>query len=265
MKELFAKHSRWLLPLIPLFLFSMVYGKIVHDRRAANPNDRLLPTPTEVWNAAKYSVTEDEFTYEIPLKEDVQASLKLFAYGYVSAVVLALLTGLAIGYWKPVNDMWEPWLKAVSYIPPMSLLALVFLALGIGTFAKSFLVFLAVYIPLARSTVLHVHAINKHQIWNAQTLGPTALEMVWGVVRRTIEPQFLDDARGLIGTAWVYLISAELIASDSGIGYRINVASRNTDIAQITLYVIVIGLIAFLMDKAMVKLNRTKNSWAFKG
>jgi NitT/TauT family transport system permease protein len=264
MKTFLARNSKWLLPLIPLLILSLAYGKIVNDRRAANPNDRLLPTPTEVWKAAVYSVTEDEFTYEIPLKEDITASLKLFAYGYLTAVALALVTGLAIGYWKPVCEMWEPWLKAMSYVPPMSLLTLIFLSLGIGTLAKSFLIFLAVYIPLARSTVLHIQAINDHRIWNAKTLGPTHLEMIWIVIRRTIEPQFLDDARGLIGIAWVYLISAELIASDSGIGYRINIASRNTDIAQIALYVFVIGLIAFIMDKAMLYLNRTKNRWAFK-
>lgn len=263
MKFLSGK-SRWLLPLIPLVVFCLFYGNAVHERRKENPNDKLLPTPTEIWDAAKVSVTEDEFTYEIPLKEDVTASLKLFAYGYVSAVVLALFTGLSVGYWKPVNQMWEPWLKAISYVPPMSLLALIFLSFGIDNLAKSFLIFLAVYIPLSRSTLLHVQSISDHQIWNAQTLGPTPLEMVWIIVRRTIEPKFLDDARNLIGIAWVYLISAELIASDAGIGYRINVASRNSNIAQILFYVLIIGLIAFAMDKTMIYFNRWKNRWAFK-
>lgn len=251
-------------PALPLITFCLLYGHAVEVRRANAPSDRLLPTPGEIWDAAKFSVTQDEFTYETPLWEDTKSSLTLFAYGYVSAVVLALITGLSVGYWKRCNAMWEPWLKAISYIPPMSLLALIFLSLGIGPLAKSFLIFLAVFIPLARSTILSVQEINPHQIWNAQTLGPTPLEMIWIFVRRTIEPNFLDNARAQIGIAWVYLISAELIAADSGIGYRINIASRNSNIAQILFYVLVIGIIAFAMDKTLLYYNRWKNRWAFK-
>lgn len=251
-------------PLLPVIAFCLIYGRALDARREANPKDRLLPTIGEVYAAGKNSVTQDEFTYEIPLLQDLKASLTLFGYGYASAVVLALVTGLSIGYWKRWNSMWDPWLKAISYIPPMSLLALIFLSFGIGTLAKSFLIFMAVFIPLARSTVMDVQNIKPHQIWNALTLGPSALEMVWIFVRRTIEPQFLENARAQIGIAWVYLISAELIAADAGIGYRINVAARNTNIAQILFYVLVIGVIAFAMDKAIYHFNRWKNQWAFK-
>ena len=238
------------------------YQNALHQRRTANPGDRLLPTIHEIWNAAKVSCTENEFTGDIPLKEDVLASLKLFGMGYGAAVVCALLAGLLIGYFKWVNAMFDPWLRGASYLPPMSLLALVFLGLGIGAEAKAFIIFLAVSIPLTRSTILNVQSINQHQIWNALTLGPTPSEMVWLIVRRNIEPKFIDDARLLLGTAWVYLISAELIASDAGRGYRINVASRNMNVAQILFYVAVIGLLAFAMDRALVAFNRWKNRWS---
>ena len=251
-------------PLIPLLLAAIFYANALKTRRAEDPKDRLLPSPAEIYEAAKYSLTEDEFTYKIPLWQDTKASLTLFGYGYCSAVFLSLLVGLSIGYWKRWNSMWEPWLKAISYIPPMSLLALIFLTLGIGTLAKSFLIFLAVFIPLTRSTIMDVQAIKAHQIWNAQTLGATPLEMVWIFVRRTIEPQFLENARAQIGIAWVYLISAELIASHEGIGYQINLAARNTNVAQIIYYVLVIGILAFIMDKIIFGINRYKNQWAFK-
>lgn len=252
-------------PLIPLLAFCLLYANALQERRKDNPNDKLLPTPAEIASAAKYSITENEFTYEIPLVEDLKSSLSLFAFGYLSAVLAALLTGLSVGYWNRWNSMWDPWLKAISYVPPMSLLALIFLTFGIGTLAKSFLIFLAVFIPLTRSTVMDVQNIKSHQIWNALTLGPSPLEMVWIFIRRTIEPQFLENARAQIGIAWVYLISAELIASDSGIGYRINIAARNTNIAQILFYVLLIGILAFAMDKTILLFNRYKNRWAFKG
>jgi len=254
--------QRFLFPLLPLIVVLLFYQNALHRRRAANPGDRLLPAAHEIWDAAKLSCTENEFTDEVPLKEDILASLKLFGMGYGAAVACALIAGLLVGYFKWVNSMFDPWLRAASYLPPMSLLALVFLGLGIGAEAKAFIIFLAVAIPLTRSTVLNVQNINQHQIWNALTLDPSPAEMVWLIVRRNIEPKFIDDARLLLGTAWVYLISAELIASDAGLGYRINVASRNMNVAQILFYVTVIGLLAFAMDRSLVCFNSWKNRWA---
>ena len=61
----------------------------------------------------------------------------------------------------------------------------------------------------------------------------------------------------------MYLIAAELIASDSGLGYRINVASRNLDLATIFFYIAVVCALAFGMDKLILFFNRWKNRWAF--
>ena len=252
---------RWVLPLVPLAIVGALYFQAAVERRAANPNDKLMPLPADFVKAVRASVTPNEFTDEIPLLSDLGASLRIFAIGFGAAVVFSLFAGLHIGAWRWANAMFDPFLRFLSYLPPLALLPLVLLFLGIGDTAKTFLILVAVAVPLTRSLVLRVEAIGERQIWNALTLGP--FEMIWVVIRRLTEPGFLDDLRLLIGTAWVYLIAAELIASNAGLGYRINVASRNLNVAQIFFYIGIIVLLAFLMDRAFHHLNRLRNRWAF--
>lgn len=255
---------RWVLPIIPLAIALGLYLQAANERRAENPSDKLMPLPADMWKAVVASVTPDEFSGEIPIVNDLKASLTIFTIGFGSAVLFSLVAGLHIGAWKWANLMFDPLLRFLSYLPPLALLPLVLLFLGIGMLAKTFLIFIAVAIPLTRSLVLRVEDIGERQIWNALTLGPGPLEMIWIVLRRITEPGFLDDVRLLIGTAWVYLIAAELIASDAGLGYRINVASRNLNVAQIFFYIGVIVLIAFLMDRAIFHFNRLRNRWALR-
>jgi len=254
--------TRWILPLLPLGLLLFFYMQAAEARRLDNPMDKLLPLPADFVAAAKASVLPNEFTGEIPIVADLKSSLAIYAVGFGSAVLFSLVFGLHVGAWPWAGNMFDPFLRFLSYLPPLALLPLVLLFLGIGATAKTFLIFIAVAVPLTRSLVLRVEGVNERQIWNAQTLGPTPAEMIWVVIRRITEPGFLDDVRLLIGTAWVYLIAAELIASNAGLGYRINVASRNLNVAQIFLYIAVICLLAFLMDRSIYYINRSRNRWA---
>jgi NitT/TauT family transport system permease protein len=255
--------SRWILPIFPLIMLSALYLHCATERRRENPGDKLLPLPVDFGRAAVVATSRDEFTDTVPIVEDLRSSLTIYALGFGSAVVVALVVGLHVGTWSWAHAMFDPILRFFSYLPPLALLPLVMLFLGIGDLAKTFLIFISVVVPLTRSLVLRVQAVNEREIWNAMTLGASTPELIWIVFRRLTEPGFLDDVRLLIGTAWVYLIAAELIASNAGLGYRISVAGRNLNVAQIFLYIAVICVLAFAMDRAIHHLNRWRNRWAF--
>ncbi|MBI4023874.1 MAG: ABC transporter permease subunit [Verrucomicrobia bacterium] len=254
-----------LLPLIPLALIVAFYGWTAHERHLRNPGDKMMPVAGQIREAVVFSFTAEEFSGKVPIVEDTISSLKLFSMGLGLAVAVSLFLGLHLGAWSWANAMFDPTLKVLSYLPPVALIPLIFLFLGFETAAKVFIIFIATMLPLTRSLVLRVQQIPDKQIWNVQTLGPTPFEMIWLVIRRHVEPEFLDDVRLNLGTAWVYLIVAELIASNAGLGYRINVASRNMDVAQILFYLAVIALLAFLMDRTIHRFNRWKNRWYFLG
>ncbi len=243
----------------------IVYFWMAHERHIDQPQDKLMPTASQMWGAIQYSLTPDEFSGERPFVKDIQSSLYLFTCGMVSAVVASLVVGILAGSWPWLNALLEPLLKIASYLPPVSLIPLIFLFLGFQDTAKIFIIFIATFLPLTRSLILRVQSIPEKQIWNVTVLAPSTAEMLVVLIRRVVEPGFLDDVRLQIGTAWVYLIVAELIASDAGLGYRINVASRNLDVAQILVYLAVVAFLAFFMDRTIVWFNHWKNRWYFIG
>ena len=129
--------TRWVLPLLPLGLLLALYLSAAYERREENPNDKLLPLPADFVKAAKLSFTENEFTGEIPMVEDLKSSLWIFSISFIAAVFVSLVVGLHVGAWSWANDMFDPILRFLSYLPPLALLPLVILFLGIGITAKT--------------------------------------------------------------------------------------------------------------------------------
>ena len=248
-----------------VLVITIAYFTLATVRHQTDPDDKLTPTAAQMYHEAVFSLTPDEFTDQRPFVKDLVSSLYLFTWGMGLAVFGSLVVGLLAGSWPWFNALVEPLLKIGSYLPPISLIPVIFLFLGFQNVAKIFIIFIATFLPLTRSLILRVQTIPEKQIWNGLILGPSKLEMILILIRRVVEPEFLDDIRLQLGTAWVYLIASELIASDAGLGYRINVASRNLNVAMIFDYLLVVALLAFLMDRSLVLFNRWKNRWYFVG
>ena len=258
-----GKWTGVILSIFPFLLAFMIYIGISNKRHETNPDDKMMPNVHQVVEAINYSITPDEFSEEVPLIVDIKSSMKLFSMGFGLAIVVSLFAGIFFGSLPWADSLSSSFLKVISFLPPVALIPLIFLSLGFETKAKVFIIFIATVIPMTRSLVLRVQKINEKQIWNVKTLGPSKFELLWLIIRRQIEPGFFDDIRLNLGTAWVYLIVAELIASDAGLGYRINVASRNMDIALIIFYLFLISVIAFTMDRVIYFFNRWRNKWYF--
>ena len=132
--------TRWVLPIVPLVVLAWLYLDAAHARRRENPGDKLLPLPADLAHSAVVAFSRDEFSETIPIVEDLRTSLKIYALGFGSAVAVALVCGLHIGVWSWANGMFDPMLRFFSYLPPLALLPLVMLFLGIGDLAKTFLI-----------------------------------------------------------------------------------------------------------------------------
>ena len=88
-----------MLPLVPLVLVvCALYLNAAAQRRAENPNDKLMPLPADFWKAVVASVTPNEFTEEIPIVEDLKSSLAIFSIGFGAAVTFSLCRGASCGF-----------------------------------------------------------------------------------------------------------------------------------------------------------------------
>jgi NitT/TauT family transport system permease protein len=252
-----------MLSLLPFILAVCIYLTYSHARLAENPGDKLLPAPATIAATIhRYAFEEDERSGEYLWWTDTWASLKrLFTALGISAVV-GLTLGLAIGVIPYLRATIAPFVAALSLIPPLAILPILFIVAGLGELAKITLIIIGVAPIIVRDLAMRVGELPNEQIIKAQTLGASTWHLVLRVVLPQLWPRLIDALRLCLGSAWLFLIAAEAIASTEGLGYRIFLVRRYLAMDLILPYVAWITLLAFTMDWLLKTLRSKAFAWA---
>lgn len=231
-------------------------------RLAENPNDKLLPSFSAMADAVRQmAFTADPRTGSYLLWSDTASSLYLLLTALAISTLIALVFGLLIGMLPLAGATFAPVVAVASMVPPLALLPILFIVMGLGDAAKIALIVIGTSLKLIRDMVLRVKDIPAELFIKAQTLGASTWQIALRVVLPQMLPRLIDSVRLEIGPAWLFLIAAEAIASDSGLGYRIFLVRRYLAMDVIIPYVIWITLLAFLMDLALRLLQRKAFPW----
>jgi NitT/TauT family transport system permease protein len=253
-----------MLAMLPFILIAIIYVIGSAERRAANPDDKLLPPVSEMAATTKRLAAEpDRRTGEYVLWTDTAASLQRLALGLGIAAAIGLALGLTIGLLPVAGASFGTLIAVLSMIPPMAVLPILFIVFGLGELSKVMLIIIGVTPTLVRDLSLEVSAMPREQLIKAQTLGASTWQVAIRVVLPQIMPRLLKCLRLMIGPAFLFLISAEAIASDVGLGYRIFLMRRYLAMDVILPYVGWITLLAYLLDQALVLIGRRAFPWAF--
>jgi NitT/TauT family transport system permease protein len=254
---------RLLLGLVPILLLFAVYLSASTARHTLNPSDKILPTLGAMVDQVHImGFTVDPLTGKIPMVADTAASLRRLGAGVGLAAVTALILGLAIGLLPVVRAGLGPLVATLAVIPPIAVLPILFIAFGLGETSKIVLIFVGITPFMVRDLASHVAAIPEEQLIKAQTLGASTWTVALRVALPQALPRLIESLRFSIGPAWVFLISAEAIASDVGLGYRIFLVRRYLAMDVILPYVAWISLLAVIMDFALASASRTMFPWA---
>jgi NitT/TauT family transport system permease protein len=260
-----SRIGRLMLALLPFVLIAMVYVVASAERRAVNPDDKLLPPVGELTNAIRrVAFQPDRRTGEIVLWADTGASLQRLGLGLGIATLVGLAFGLAIGILPLVSAALAPLVAVISMVPPMAILPVLFIVFGLGELSKVVLIVIGIAPFLVRDLALAVGALPNEQIVKAQSLGASTWQLAIRVVLPQAMPRLIDAVRLSLGPAFLFLISAEAIAAENGLGYRIFLVRRFLAMDVILPYVAWITLLAYLMDTALARLSRAAFPWAYK-
>jgi NitT/TauT family transport system permease protein len=252
--------NRILLGSLPILLLVLIYLVLAGQRHAINPADKILPLPDGIASAISALLFEpDRLTGRLLFWAD---TLERLGLGLGIATLTALLVGLALGVLPPVRATFGPLVTGIAVIPPIALLPILFIALGLGETAKIALIVIGIAPVMIRDIAAHVAALPREQIVKAQTLGASSWQIMIRVALPQAMPRLLQAMRLSLGPAWVFLISAEAIASDVGLGYRIFLVRRYLAMDVIIPYVAWIALLAILMDLALTQLSQRAFPWA---
>jgi len=248
---------------IPIALLAIAYLVASAQRHALNPADKILPLPGAMGSAIwKMMGTPDALSGNLVFWADTLASLQRLGLGLGIATLMALLVGLVLGALPPVRAMFGPLVTGIAVIPPIALLPILFIALGLGETAKVALIVIGIAPVMVRDVAGHVGAMPREQIVKAQTLGAGSWQILLRLALPQALPRLIVALKLALGPAWVFLISAEAIASDVGLGYRIFLVRRYLSMDVIIPYVAWIALLAIVMDVALSKLSTKAFPWA---
>ncbi len=258
--------SALLLGALPFLAALIVYAIFSANRLADNPADKLLPSLTTIGEtAARLATQEDARTGDILLWADTAASLKRLIVGLLVATAIGLAFGVATGLIPYAGALLSPFIAVVSMIPPMAVLPILFIVFGLDELSKVVLIVVGVAPFLVRDLALRVKAVAPELIIKAQTLGANTWQIILRLILPSVLPQLVDSVRLSLGPAWLFLISAEAIAAQDGLGYRIFLMRRYLAMDVILPYVAWITLLAFLMDWGLRLLSRRAFPWLARG
>lgn len=227
---------------------ALSYGRLVRSD--------FLPTPGAVVGAAVAGINDGS------LLVNTAVSVSEIMSGFIIASILAVPLGILMGSFKIVEAAIEPVTNFVRYLPVSALIPLLILWVGIDMDEKISVIFIGTFFQQLILIADVSRGVSKDLLDVSYTLGATRRAVVGRVLIPATMPGVMDTLRITLGWAWTYLVVAELVAANKGLGYFILNSMRGLFTEQIFLGIMVIGLLGLLTDQAFKFLRNRMLPWA---
>lgn len=194
---------------------------------------------------------------------DIGMTVMRVLSGFVLAAVIAVPLGIMMGAFKTWEAFLEPFVSFCRYLPASAFVPLLILWAGIGEMQKILVIFIGSFFQIVLMVAVTVSSARRDLVEAAYTLGCSNRSIVRRVLIPGAAPGIAELLRLVLGWAWTYVIVAELIGSESGIGHMIVDSQALLNTGQIIFGIIVIGLIGLLSDYLFKRVNRRLFAWSY--
>lgn len=220
----------------------------------------FLPSPSAVWNAG-VQAWHGNVQGGLPLLQHLGWSLLRVFGAFLLAALTAVPVGLLMGTSRIARGIFDPLLEFYRPLPPLAYLPLIVIWFGIDETAKILLIYLACFAPIAVATRAGVTGVLSEQIHAALSMGASKWQLIRHVILPAALPDILTGLRIAIGFGWTTLVAAEMVAATAGVGQLVLNASNflRTDI--VLMGITLIGIIAYLFDLVMRRLEALLVPW----
>jgi NitT/TauT family transport system permease protein/sulfonate transport system permease protein len=218
-----------------------------------DPN--VLPAPSSILRAL-IDLAEAGFLWR-----DVGASVLRVTIGFGFAAATAIALGLALGIWRNAAAYILPVIELIRPISVLAWIPLAILWFGLGDRSAWFIIFLGSFFPIFTNTYLGACSVAPIHMQVAQCFGAGRWLFLRQVLFPTALPYIVAGLRVGLGVGWTCVIAAELIAATSGLGYMIQLARTMIETEKVMAGMIVIGVIGYVMNSAMLYFERKLIRW----
>jgi len=220
--------------LLGIDMTSQIYNSIV--------DKGTLPRPYKVLASFK------ELHFDDLLLMNTYYSIKLNVLGYIEAIVLSLLIGFIIGLLPFFRSLMSKYIDAIRFVPLAAVTGIFIAWFGIEMNMKVQFLAFGIIVFLLPVVVQRIDEVDKIYSQTAYTLGASGWQIVRHVYWPHVTSKLIDDVRVLTAISWTYIIVAELVNADSGLGKLIFVARRQSRLDKVFALLIIIIVIGILQD-----------------
>ncbi len=190
-------------------------------------------------------------------------------YRVLSGVFYGTIVGVPLGFAMGLSSigrgLFDPIVEFMRPIPPLALIPLVILWFGIDEFAKIFLLFLASLFIMTIAARAGVSSVRISKVHAAYSLGASKLQILRHVVLPNALPEIFTGLRTAMGVCWGTVVAAELVAADKGLGSMIMIAKNFLQTDTVVIGIILIGVIGYIIELIMRRLEGWLVPWRGKG
>lgn len=215
----------------------------------------FLPAPDEVLKSLLYLFFEKDLLGAV----GVSALRILKAFALSLAVALPL--GILMGSFEVVNRLFDPVVAPMRYLPITAFIPLLILWFGIDESQKVAFLFLGTVVYLLPAVVDAIRLVPDEMVQTAFTLGASKAQVIRTVLIPAALPQIFDSFRVMNAIAWTYIILAEIVNAQTGIGYILDLAQKHLKPEWSFAGILVVGVIGILTDVIIRGINRLLFSW----
>lgn len=195
------------------------------------------------------------------LGDDLWISFVRVSVAFLLAASIGVPLGLFMGCYRMVEATTQPIMEFMRYVPVPALVPVLIILFGVDETPKIMLIFIGTFYQLVIMVSDEARKVGRELIRSAYSLGATPLEIVTKVIRPNAMPGIFDCLRLCNGWAWTWLIVAELVAANEGMGFRIIRFQRYLQTDKIFLYLMILGLIGLCIDFLFRRFNRACFAW----
>ena len=231
----------------------------VHVTRTGDPEPLVphffLPAPDQVLKSLLYLFFEKDLGLAI-----ATSGLRI-AKAIGLSILVALPLGIAMGAFDFINRIFEPIVAPMRYLPITAFIPLLILWFGIDESQKVAFLFLGTVVFLLPAVVDAIRLVPEELVQTAFTLGATKSQVIRTVLIPAALPAIFDGFRVMNAIAWTYIILAELVNPQNGIGYILRLAEQHLKPEWSFAGIVVVGVIGIVTDLLIGGLNRLLFSW----
>jgi ABC-type nitrate/sulfonate/bicarbonate transport system permease component len=222
----------WIPLAIVVVLWDLISGAVVATA--------ILPAPgTVAGKIVELFVTGQVFSH-------LYISLFRVVVGLGLSIIAGILLGIGMARSDPVENFFDVFLAMTYPIPKTALVPLAILWLGVGTSTAILIVFLACLLPIVLNSYNAAGNVDQNLIWSAEMMGTEGRDVLLKVIFPATIPEILTGIRQAVPIAFVALVSAELIASNQGMGYLILTSGQIGNYPRMFANIVVISAVAFV-------------------